>query len=128
MDPNAFFDHALQALEPLLISALVALAYKVFQRLHLSVSAERDAQLQWVAQQAVQYAEEKAANYVKSTGLVPKAEQKLNDALTVVLTKLPNVSELEATQAIQAALPQVGLGAAAGVSALGKAMLTPEQK
>jgi hypothetical protein len=123
---ETFLTEALKTMQPLLVAALVALAAKVFQRLHLSVSAERDAQLQWVAQQAVQYAEEKAANYLKSTGVVPRAEQKLNDALAVVVSKLPHVDELEAQQAIQAALPQVGLGAAAGARALGKAMLTPE--
>jgi len=115
-----------QIILPILASALVALVVMALKKLGISISADNQAKLDYTAKQAVLKMQEVAASKLQQ-GLerIPGA-QKLELATADVLAKLPNVTQAEAVDAIHAALPQLGLGAAAGITALGKALQTPK--
>lgn len=134
MTPDtSFLGHISQQLVdillPILASALVALAVMALKKLGISISADNEAKLQYTAKQAVLKVEEVVAAKVASSvdKYAAPVTDKLTMAVATVMTKLPNVTHEEAVDAIHAALPQLGLGAAAGVECLGKAMQTPNQ-
>jgi hypothetical protein len=107
-----------------LTAVLVALAIKALQRIGISLDAERAAQLEYTARQAVLAVEERAAAYAKAhvTKMLPA--EKMRQAIIDVTNRIPNVDDLEARRVIEAVLPQVGAGAAAGLRELGKAIGT----
>lgn len=125
---DQLFTELMKVLTPILVSLLVAAAGYAIRRLHLSVSAEQDAQLAYYANLAVLYAEEKAANYLKTHGVKMDPISKLNMAVTQLLTKVPRIDQDEAVKIVQASLPGLKMGAAAGAVALGNALRTPEAK
>ena len=113
---------------PLLASTLVALVVLGLKKLGLSIDADKQAQLEYVAKQAVLKVEEQVSARVAGAvdASLGPITSKLNMAVVDVIAKLPRVSKQEAEDAIHAALPQLGLGAAAGAAALGKALRTPD--
>lgn len=122
---DAVIDQAVQALGAIVAAALVAVLVKLFQRFGIALDQERQDQLTRVAQQAVARAEEWAAAQVKAKvkGKIPGAE-KFERAVADVIARVPRVSREEAEAIVTAALPQMGLGAAAGARELGKALRT----
>jgi hypothetical protein len=119
-------DQVVQYLGAILAAALVAVVVQVFRKLGFSLDAERQAQLEYYAKQAVLKVEEEAANYAKTHTVKLDPETKLRRAISAVVAKLPRVDEAEAAAVVKAALPQVGLGAAA--VRLGEALRTPKAK
>jgi hypothetical protein len=109
-----------------LVPLLVMLAVKALKKLGISLDAEKQAQLEYVAKQAALKVEEVAANRIAAGLSKMSPTAKLRDAIGTVIDKLPNVSAKEAEDAIHAALPQIGAGASAGITVLGKAMQTRE--
>ena len=119
---HAITNAALAVLVPL----LVMLVIRALKKVGISLDADKQAQLEYVAKQAALKIEEVAANRLAAQLSKMTPTQKLQSAVASVLDKLPNVSPREAEDAIHAALPQIGAGAAAGAVALGKAMRTRE--
>lgn len=119
-------NELVHALAPVLVAGIMALIGFAIKKVHLSISADTQARLQVIAQQAVLSVEERAAALVAQELRKWTPAEKLNAAISEVLQRLPNVSAEEARSAVNAALPQMGLGAAAGAVALGKAMRTRE--
>lgn len=107
------------------VGLLVPIFIQILRRAGLQLTVEREAALNQVALLAAAEVEEWAAKRLKAN-LPISGGEKMERALETVLSKLPNVSEAEAKVAIHAALPQIGLGAAAGLKELGKALVTKE--
>lgn len=122
---DVLIDEAVKLLGGVLAAAAVAVLIKLLQKFGLQVDEAREAKLRSAAYDAVQRVEEKAAALIKSKArkVIPSAE-KMELAVAHVVAKIPNVTEAEAREVVEATLPQVGLGAAAGVKALGKAVRT----
>lgn len=117
-------DELVKGLGALAVAALTAVLVKLFQRFGIALDAEKRDRLEGVARQAVARAEEWAAAQVKakvSKVKIPGAD-KFEKAVTDVLDRVPGVTREEAEAVVTAALPQMGLGAAAGARELGKAL------
>src|SRR3972149_6691182 len=115
---------ALTILAPVLAALGSAVLVKMFQRVGLEVSAEKQARLEKIAQDAIFGAEEWAAGAIKRNLPVPSGA-KLNQALARFLMRAPGVSEDEAAAIIHAELPKVGLGAVGFLRAVRQAAATP---
>lgn len=100
----------LTALAGVLAPILVKWAIGQLEKVHLTVSAERAAQLEYLAKQAILRAAELAAQQAKKGGAEPSGAAKLQIATADVTAKM-DVTPAEASDAIHAALPQVGIGA-----------------
>jgi hypothetical protein len=122
---DGLIDQTVQMIGAMLAAALVAVLVKLFQRFGIALDQERQDQLERVARQAVARAEEWAAAQVKAkvSKKIPGSE-KFERAVVDVLERIPRVSREEAEAIVTAALPQMGMGAAAGAAALGKALRT----
>lgn len=107
------------------VGLLVPILVQVLRRAGLQLSVEREAAVNQVALLAAAEVEEWAAKKLKAN-LPVSGGEKAERAIETILTKLPNVTEAEAKAALHAALPQIGLGAAAGLKELGKALSTKE--
>ena len=80
---------------------LAALVVKLLQRIGLAVSAEQQAKLEKLAQDAVLATEELARARIKDgVGKVASAE-KLTQAVELLLRKVPNISQEEASVLVQ---------------------------
>lgn len=124
---EALIDQLVQVLGGVVAAALVAVLVKLFQRFGIALDQERQDQLQTVARQAVARAEEWGATQLKGIAkskLPSLSGEKFERAVTDVIARVPRVSREEAEAIVTAALPQMGLGAAAGAAALGKALRT----
>lgn len=99
----------------------VPILVKILQRVGLQVTAEKQAQLNQIALLVASEVEEWAAAKLKGNLQVTSGD-KLERAVAQVLDKVPGITEAEAKAAIRAALPQIGLGAAAGLKELGKGL------
>jgi hypothetical protein len=124
---EGLIDQTVQMVGAMLAAALVAVLVKLFQRFGIALDQERQDQLQSVARQAVARAEEWGATQLKGLAkrkLPALGAEKFERAVTDVVARIPRVSREEAEAVVQAALPQMGLGAAAGAAALGKALRT----
>lgn len=100
------FQSAILALMPLLVAAIV----QFVRKLGMDLSASQQAKLQVIAENAVLAAEEWAVSRIKRKIPTP-GESKLARAVESILFKVPGVTEDEAKELINAALPKVGLGA-----------------
>jgi len=124
---DVMIDQTVQILGAVVAAALVGVLVKLFQRFGIALDQERQDQLQSVARQAVAHAEEWGAAKLRGVAkskLKSLSRDKFELAVTDVLAKIPRVSREEAEAVVTAALPQMGLGAAAGATALGKALRT----
>lgn len=99
----------LTALAGVLAPILVKWALGQLEKIHLTVSAERQAQLEYYAKQAILKAAELAAQKAKTGGTLSGAD-KLQIATLEVMDKAA-VTPAEAADTIHAVLPQLGLGA-----------------
>lgn len=117
-------DQVMQMLGAALAAALVGLVVQLLRKMGIALDAERQAQLEYTAKQAVLRVEEQAAAYVKTHAVKMLPKDKLEKAVADVLTKIPRVSQAEAEDIVQAVLPQLGIGAAAGAVKLGEALRT----
>ena len=93
---------AASALTPLLI----ALVFKLLQKVHLDVAGQQQQKVAYWVQQAIFEAEEWAAKRIAAKIPVASTE-KLDRALESVLTKVPSVTPTEARQLIHTELPKV---------------------
>lgn len=127
---NELLTQVTHALGGILAAAIVAVAVQLLRRLNISIDADRKAKLEYVVRQAVLAVEERAAALAKQHGaaVIMTANEKAQAALEAVVERIHNVDVDEARQVIQAVLPQLGIGATAGVRELGKAMRTPETR
>lgn len=91
------------ALAGVAIWALTQLARKYGYQ----VSAERHAQLEAIARQAILVVEEKASAIVKARLDAMSPGEKLSGAIELVVAKVPGVSRDEAAEIIHAQLPVV---------------------
>jgi sorbitol-specific phosphotransferase system component IIBC len=105
---------------------IVALLVQLFRKAGIELDEKREAQLRDAAAAAIAKAEEWAAAQLKGKFANKKipGQEKFERAVGDVLAKIPNVSREEAEDIVTAMLPQMGLGAAAGAAALGKALRT----
>ncbi len=125
---DELIQQALGYLGTVLATLCVALATLVLRKIGISLDADRQAQLEYVVKQEVLRQEELAAERLKKTGIVTSGAEKLRSALEAVTDRLPRVDRDEAAAIVQAVLPQLGIGAAAGLRELGKALKTPAPK
>jgi hypothetical protein len=108
-----------------ILMVLVGLAVARFYKLTgYQIGAETQARLEAFARLAILQTEEWAALKVKQSDFVVSGEQKLSNALAIVLTKVPGVSHQEAEDAIKAKLPELGYGAANFLRAVRQAAVT----
>lgn len=118
----------LEIAAPVLAMLLTALLVKGVQKLGLTVDAERQAKLEYFAQQAVLRAEEWGASRIKGNPqAIMTASMKLERALTDLTDKIPGISRDEASELIHATLPKVGAGAAVFLQGVRKAATTGAQ-
>jgi len=117
-------DVVLKGLGALLVGALITLVGKLLQRMGIALDVERQQQVESMARQAVAKIEEIAANQAKARVRDWTGGEKLSAAVADVVAKLPRVSHEEAVSIVQAVLPSMGIGAAAGAAELGKALRT----
>lgn len=120
LDP--LLSTVLQILGSLLATALIALAVQALKKIGITLDVERQQQLEAAARQAVLRVEEAAAAAIKRKLPAWTSTDKLEHAVTDVITRVPRVDENEARAIVQAVLPGLGLGA----TALGKALRTPK--
>lgn len=114
-------DEVVKVVGTLLAGLIAALVIQGLRKLGLSIDADRAAKIEYFAQQAVLTVEEKAAAYLKQQAAAMKPEQKLHEAMVVLMQRFPKLSAEDAQRIVTAALPKVGLGAA-----MGKAPGTPQ--
>lgn len=88
----------------------VKLLLAQLKKIHITVSAERQGQLEYLAKQAVLRTAELAANKKKVTGVVTSGPDMLQIATVDIMAK-SDATPKEAADTIHAVLPQVGLGA-----------------
>ena len=124
---NGFVVEILKFALVAIVGLVVPLMVQLLRRAGLNISAEREGYLNQVALIAAAEVEEWASKKLKAN-LPVSAGEKMERALESVLSKIPNVTENEAKAAIHAALPQIGLGAAAGLKELGKSITSVEPK
>lgn len=117
-------EELLKGLGVVLTGALVALAVKLLQRFGIALDVERQQQLESMARQAVARVEEIAAQHAKAQVREWTGPEKLSAAVTDIVEQLPRVDREEAKAIVQAVLPSMGIGAAAGATELGKALRT----
>ena len=121
----AVYQPIIDALIALAATALTGMIVRLFQKVGLALDADRTAQVEYWARQAVLYAEERAAAQIGSSIVKWSPGAKLEAAVAQLMSKAPRITREEAEAIIHAALPQVGLGAAAAAAELGKALRTP---
>lgn len=113
-----------EVLKVALVAAMalfVPLLVKLLQKAGVQLDLERQEQVNRAALFVAAEVEEWAAGRIKANLNVTSGE-KLERAVEGLVSKIPGVTEAEAKNAIRAALPQIGLGAAAGLRELGKAL------
>lgn len=125
---DALIDQVMQALGVVLAGALVALVIQILRKIGITLDADKQAQLEYFAKQAVLRVEEYAATYAKKKLVGLTESQKFSMAVTDLIEKVPRVDRVEAERIVTAVLPQLGIGAAAGVTHLGNALRTPEAR
>lgn len=110
----------LMQLAALALAGLVAWAAKlVLAKFKISISAEQEAMVRKVAQDAVFYAEEWAAQKSDLAQKALKAGDQVNAALTYMITRIPGLDQKAAQEAIHAALGRtLGLGASKTIGTL----------
>lgn len=115
---------SIMQLVALILAGLVAWAVKLLAaKFKLTISAEQEAMVRRAAQDAVLYAEEWGANRLKLGEKATAGSDKLTQATTFMLTKIPGLDSDAAQKAIQAALGGIlGMGASktVGTSPVGK--------
>lgn len=121
---ETLIDAIVKTLGGALLVALIALAAKLYTRMGIALTVERQQQLESAARQAVMRIEELAAAQLKLGLAAWNGPQKLSAAVTDIVDKLPRVDRSEAERIVQAVLPSLGLGATAVVVELGKALRT----
>lgn len=102
-----------------IVGLAVPLMVQLLRRAGIQVSVEKQAQINSVALLISAEVEEWAAAKIKAN-LPVNSGDKLERAIEGMLKKIPGLTEAEAKAAISAALPQIGLGAAAALKELGK--------
>lgn len=122
---DVLIDEVVKLLGGVLAAALIAVLYKLLQRFGIALDAEKRDQLEAAARQAVARAEEWSARQIKAkvAKKIPGTE-KFERAVADVLDRIPGVTRAEAEAVVEAALPQMGIGAAAGARELGKSLRT----
>lgn len=123
---EAAIDQIVQVLGAALGVALVALAVKALQWIGITIDAEKQAKLEYYAEQGINRAEEWAAQQAKkSLGVVRvDSEEKLQIALDHVKEHVPKVAVEKALATIEAKLGDPAV--AAGATDSPKVLWTPQ--
>jgi hypothetical protein len=100
---------------PLITSAIYRVLNKLADYLHIHFTAAQEAQLNAIAADAAEAAEEWAAQKIKSGQTKPTSDDKLNVAVTHLTEHLPGLDPKHAISMIKSVLPKLGLGAAFSV-------------
>lgn len=117
-------DEVLKGLGVVLVSAVIWLVQRLLARMGVELDIKRQQQLESMARQAVAQVEEIAAQHAKAQVREWTGPEKLSAAVATIVEKLPRVDHEEAKAIVQAVLPSMGIGAAAGATELGKALRT----
>lgn len=110
---DVLIDHSLQYLALVLSAAVVALTIKALQWFGLQIDANKQAKLEYFAQQGIQKAKEEAARRLKSSAIKLTADDKLQIALAHVTANVPKANPQQAVDTVTAILPALGEGASA---------------
>lgn len=120
---NELLNFALVELVKIALVGVVGLAVplmvQLIRRAGLQVSSEQQNQLHVLASSAAAEVEEWAAAKIKANLVVTSAD-KMERAVEALIERSPKITESAAKAAIQAALPQIGLGAAVRLKELEK--------
>ena len=122
---DMILDVLVGGLSAVLAGQAVALLALLLKKIGFVLSADRLAQLQTVALQEIRKVAELSAQKAKAGVIVPSVE-KLEMAVIGITSRLPNVSDEEAADAVHAALPLVGEGASSYLKSLLTAVQTPD--
>lgn len=109
---------------PVIASLVAGILVKVFQKFGLDVSAEKHAKLEKIALDAILRAEEWAASKVRTAPGSITAANKLEQAVTDIVDKVPGVTRDEAADLVHANIAKLGLGAAGFTQGLRQAATT----
>jgi len=110
VDWNPIIQAIVQALVPVLMSAGVYAVIQIARHFGAKISAEKEAEINRVLFNAVQFAEEQAAD-AKKNGNPMGPEQKLQLAAGYAAKQLGQVNPDVFRESIQAMLPTMGTGA-----------------
>ncbi len=91
---------------PIIVGLVTTLLVKALQKANLSISADNQAKLEHLAEQAILATEEWAAARIKAK-LPTFSSDKLAQAVTTLTAKVPGITVDEAADLIHATLPQV---------------------
>lgn len=116
---------AFEVATPVVAGLVVMVLGKVFQYLKLQVSAETQAKIQTIVQNAILQAEEYVERKVQDTHIADTAGAKLTQAVTIITDKIPGITTAEATDLVHQELPKLGLGASGFIQAVRQAASTP---
>lgn len=113
---NPMYAEIIKVVGGVIASALgmlfIWIATQVSKKIGLSISADQEAQLKYFAQQAAKKMEEIAAAKFKATGERMTTAEQMAGAVATVKVNLPSVEDKKAANAVTAALPELGIGAA----------------
>ena len=107
---DAFVRATITISVPLIAGLLVALLVKGLKRVSISLNAAAQDRLRRIAEDAVMYVEEWAADRIKRH-IPTSSGEKLNNAVTTILDRVPGVSEEEARKIVKATLANLQMGA-----------------
>lgn len=108
---EAVTEQALTAMSLVAAALILAILRRVLQKLGISLSAERDAQLEYAVAEGIARAKEAAAAQIKAYGTSMPAEQKLEIAREHVKDTLKKVDPVKVDAKIESTLAKVGEGA-----------------
>lgn len=102
-----------------LVSLAVPLTVQILRRVNVQLSVEEQARVNALAMVVAAEVEEWAATRIKANLTVDSAE-KLQRATERLVQTIPGMTPERAERAVTAALPQLGLGAAAALKEIGR--------
>jgi iron-sulfur cluster repair protein YtfE (RIC family) len=114
---DEIIQHVIQVAGVALAGLLTAVLVRLFKKFGIDLDAQKQAQLEYYAKQAVLRVEELAAQQLRKYQQSLTSEAKLSKAVSDVVEHVPRATREQAADAVHAALPQVGLGAATMVNA-----------
>lgn len=96
----------------MVVPLVTAILIKVLKRIGLSVSAEQQAKLEKLAQDAILATEEYASARIKAQLVKLLPAEKLTKAVELLMDKVPGITPQEATLLVQQELPKLRASAA----------------
>lgn len=107
---DAFVNTVIAIATPVVAGLVVALLVKGLKHISISLNAAQEQRLRGVAEDAVMYAQEWAADRIKRH-IPTNGPAKMTQAVTMILDRIPGIDDEEAERLVKAALANLEMGA-----------------